>query len=91
MASFEALRAFFDSADFKFDLILQHLNALDGDGDRTVFRCLFQRSATSKSLSFDCNKKHTIQAGEEIQFLCLKLLRLFKGLPERILVLEKDS
>lgn len=57
MANLEVLIAFFDSADFKFDLILQHLNALDGEGDRTVFRCLFQRSATSRSFSFDCNKK----------------------------------
>lgn len=61
MANLEVLIAFFDSADFKLDLILQHLNALDGDGDRTVFRCLFQRSATSKSLSLDCNKKKSFK------------------------------
>lgn len=70
MANLEALIAFFDSADFKFDLILQHLNAFDGDGDRTVFRCLFQRSATSRSLSFDCNKQklfETIQYKEKLQ------------------------
>lgn len=58
IASFEALMAFFDSADFRFDLILQHLKALDGDGERTVFRCRFQRSATSRSLSLDCNKNN---------------------------------